>query len=268
MSLNLLGFPPVTSVGLAGIGDCISCHTLLSINLISNQVSYNLTALLNLTQKMLLQSLIQENVTIKDLSLCSDKELINDLNKVLNLIGYPTDNETDINHTCELFSLYKKEFELSNPLTLDVKSALALIALSLARTNSFNRPTNGVGELKRNYHFNPGTIKIGVDIVSDTSFPVYAIEDGIVCESINPPNSLPENGALNLSTVQIWHNKFNLDSFYCGLSKTVVNEGEEVTKGQYIGNIDVVIPEMQPTLYFFLSKVGQPINPQLVMRLV
>jgi len=82
----------------------------------------------------------------------------------------------------------------------------------------------------------------GIDISGEAGDPIYAVYDGVVTDRQDPH-------------ITIYHEELNIDTYYTHMSEVLVNEGEEVKKGQVVGKKgDVGAPNAH--LHFSIKKPG------------
>lgn len=123
----------------------------------------------------------------------------------------------------------------------------------------------------------------GVDIMSKTGDPIYAITDGVVrrsgcqsafnCRSVDKKNpTLPSDGAGCGFRVSIYHPKENTYSLYCHMVREpLVKTGDKVVKGQVIGYVgstgDSGVEHLHFQTHTGASKNsdGTPQNPKTFM---
>lgn len=101
----------------------------------------------------------------------------------------------------------------------------------------------------------------GIDILSDLSSPIKAIEDGEVVETKNDPR---------YGLIIIIDHGQGFNSIYCNLSTLdMVHVGKKVDKGQVVsgvGNTSLFEIKDNPHLHFELTKDGKNVNPMEYLK--
>ncbi len=124
--------------------------------------------------------------------------------------------------------------------------------------SGFMRPLEGIVTSlfghRRFFNGKPRSPHSGLDIAADTGTQVLAAGDAVV--------TLADDLYFNGNTLFLDHGQ-GLITMYCHLSKHLVAEGEEVSKGQPIGLVGATGRATGPHLHWSVSMNGSRVDPEL-----
>ncbi|MEG3436390.1 peptidoglycan DD-metalloendopeptidase family protein [Pannus brasiliensis CCIBt3594] len=207
----------------------------------------------------------------------NDEQLIKDIQQHLMNAGYlsrasAVDGIVG-NKTIEAFNRFKKDSDLEYPNLLGYTTAQQL----MERNGIFPwlMPTRGEGWISSRFgmrHLNGRTrMHTGVDVAADKGTPVVAIRDGVIIALVRhckEGNYSCGGGYGNY--VHIKHDDTGYESLYAHLDKVAEHlaVGKNVNPDEIIGTVGNTGHSFGSHLHFEIRKMGEPINPISVMRVV
>lgn len=214
---------------------------------------------------MKLKDLTESALTL-DVSEIRDAELIEDIQRQLDRIGYRLDVDGIMGRQTEAaFAKFKKNHYLADPDTIGAGSAKVLLETPTVQSKYF-LPTDGIGWVSSEFGQRSLGFHKGIDIAANEGTPVYAVADGTIVTVVRgcQVGNFRCGGGYG-NCIYLNHQGLPFDQTrYAHLSRPSagMDVGNRVKKGAVIGYVGNTGHSYGPHLHFETRVDGGAKNPR------